>query len=128
MHLAPDNETRDSVAKLLTKVEESIAGAEKAPSIPKSSEETGRPYFSIGSTMKQVLAIQGTPSAISRFSSGDTWYYSYCSVEFTPSRTVRQYSNMCGSLHEKLKAEGLNSSLRAPLCVGCQRRVKVDGR
>ena len=50
--------------------------------------------FGIGSTLDEVLSVQGTPSAVR----GNTWEYEYSSVEFE-NEVVGRYNNISHNLH-----------------------------
>jgi serine/threonine protein kinase len=112
--VAPDDETRNWIQSRLAEVEKRLEQAEtsrensagdssNAEETP-NNEQQHRSFFTIGSTKRTVLAIQGTPTSVSKFSWAEIWYYGLgCSVEFDPpSGKVTQYSNSCGQLHVKL--------------------------
>ncbi len=115
--LAPDEKARAIVDKLSADVDERIAALEAqkarsmAASAPKTpAQETAgstHAYFTIGSTKEQVLAIQGTPSAVHNYDALgiEDWDYGYnCQVEFSePDGRVKSYDNSCGRLHVRLK-------------------------
>ncbi len=70
------------------------------------SAESHPRYFTIGSTKQQVLAIQGTPSAVQNYGALgiEDWDYGYCQVEFSePGGRVKSYDNSCGRLRVRLK-------------------------
>jgi serine/threonine protein kinase len=115
--LAPDEKAGAVVDKLSADVDERVAArkAQKAlgmaASPPKApAQETAgstHAYFTIGSTKEQVLAIQGTPSAVHNYDvlGFEDWDYGYnCQVEFSePGGRVKSYDNSCGRLHVRLK-------------------------
>ncbi len=114
--LAPDEKAATVVDKLSADVDERIAAlkarkalstAAPAPKAP--AEETAgstHAYFTIGSK-EQVLAIQGTPSAVPNYDALgiEDWDYGYnCQVEFSePDGRVKSYDNSCGRLHVRVK-------------------------
>ena len=66
---------------------------------------TGAPHFTLGSHIDDVLRVQGTPSAITRYDASGTmtWRYGSSNVEIaTPSKTVRQWTNR-GNLRVEMR-------------------------
>ena len=66
---------------------------------------TEGPHFTLGSHIDDVLRVQGTPSAITRYDALGTmtWRYGSSKVEIaTPSKTVRQWTNR-GSLRVEMR-------------------------
>jgi serine/threonine protein kinase len=118
--LAPDEKTRAIVDKLTVDVQNRAAVLKtqkprNANIASGPSEEPGghtvgssRPYFTIGSTKEQVLALQGTPRAVQNYDAlgVEDWEYGPygCQVEFSePDGRVKSYDNSCGRLHVRLK-------------------------
>ena len=54
--------------------------------------------FEIGSSSEIVRAVQGTPTSISRYSTGEVWWYGISNVEFRNGK-VYEYSNASNTLH-----------------------------
>jgi tetratricopeptide (TPR) repeat protein len=120
--LAPDENARAVVDKLSADVDQRVAAleAQKArqrtvgPKLSEKSEgqvtESRARYFTIGSTKAEVLAIQGSPTAIKRWDAFgiEDWeygpFYGQCQVEFSKEDAkVRTYNNSCGRLHVRIK-------------------------
>jgi len=72
-----------------------------------ASGEAG-PYFSLGSSQDQVLAVQGAPSVVA----GNRWMYALSSVDFAQGR-VEDYSNASHNLRVQLTPKGEYSAARA---------------
>lgn len=62
-----------------------------------SHSENGEAVFSLGSTQKEVLRVQGPPQKIQ----GQTWIYGLSSIGFKEGR-VHRYSNFDGSLRVRV--------------------------
>lgn len=82
-------------------VHEPGASYESAGAPPLEQKPTPRPgdYFTLGSTKEEVLAVQGTPTAIDHYGAldEDVWHYGLmCSVEFGADK-VQAYTNDCAS-------------------------------
>jgi hypothetical protein len=58
--------------------------------------------FSIGSTKDEVLAVQGTPTAVQKSMFIDEWSYGISSVEFEHGR-VKSYRNISNNLLVSLR-------------------------
>ena len=66
---------------------------------------TGGPHFTLGSHIDDVLRVQGTPNAVTRYDASGTmtWRYGSSNVEIaTPSKTVRQWTNR-GNLRVEMR-------------------------
>lgn len=67
------------------------------PALPKPKAAAPVSFFTLGSSVYEVLTIQGRPTRIQ----GDTWFYGLSEVHFTNQR-VCGYNNFDGSLRVKL--------------------------
>ena len=50
-------------------------------------------FITIGSSKGDVIRVQGTPTHIFDYSSGDTWYYDVSRVSFDTNDRVKSWSN-----------------------------------
>ncbi len=70
------------------KQDQPTGGTSKGPSVS-NGLASQRGYFTVGSTKKEVLAVQGTPSGIT----GSTWSYGFSTVTFNSQGQVTWYHN-----------------------------------
>ncbi len=64
-----------------------------APSRTRTARKAWRNYFSLGSTKRRVLAVQGYPTYVW----GNTWWYGYSRVNFYDDRVIN-FANFSGNL------------------------------
>ena len=50
-------------------------------------------FITIGSSKSDVVRVQGTPTDIYDYSSGDTWYYGSSRIEFDSKDRVKSWNN-----------------------------------
>jgi hypothetical protein len=75
------------------------------------SREPAKPYFTVGSTSKEVLLVQGTPSRVQ----GQTWVYGLSEVQFKNGQ-VWKYNNFDGSL-KVIMLPGTVADQDPPACI-----------
>lgn len=62
------------------------------------NEKSSPNYFTLGSSKKQVLRVQGTPSSVNKSDFFDEWTYGLSSIDFE-NGVVRSYHNITGNLN-----------------------------
>ena len=79
------------------------SGQLKVKLIPTKPSNSSTQFYSRGSSVDEVLRVQGTPSKISEFSDQEWWYYGRDKLVISKSsRTVSSWSNSSGQLKVKL--------------------------
>jgi hypothetical protein len=83
---------------------QNVRESEGQPTVRKPSaahRESPRDYFTIGSSVGEVLRVQGTPTAVNDFGISKTYSWGLSTVTFMDGK-VSEFSNLGGNLHVRV--------------------------